>query len=385
MLELQDFVSSKLDSGKLVGTYSIDLSAAFDLLRPEVLYETIKNLFPTGLTNVIMDFLSHRTFQVEINTQRSMPRKLKVGCVQGSILGPRLFTLYMRNLESILPQNLTCHIVAYADDTYVSIAAETIPELTSNIQQVMTIHDDHLSNIGMKTNVSKTEVIIFNRHRELIEDINVKGTIIQTKPKIKVLGITFDYNLAWKSHIESIKHKARGVMSKLKFLTKHVDRESMKRVVTTHFFGMLYYSSPVWWTEISPSSDMKTLNSLHYKCLRIASKDHHHRHHKLELNKMFNRATPLEWMNYSCAKMAITLMNMQDSGPPMSTRLKHSSYINDRFPGRATMMDSSRLKIGKHSFPNRLLCLKKVKFKWTDGIDNNNLRINLKNTFINQT
>jgi len=70
------------------------------------------------------------------------------------------------------------------------------------------------------------------------------------------------------------------------------------------------------------------------------------------------------------------------NGPPMSLCLKHATYINDRLPRLATMVDSSRLKIVKHSFPNRLLCLIRVKFKRTDGIDKNNLRINLKKTYI---
>jgi len=73
---------------------------------------------------------------------------------------------------------------------------------------------------------------------------------------------------------------------------------------------------------------------------------------------------------------------MDDDGPPISQKLKHAAYINDRLPGIASMMDSSRLKIGKHSLPNRLRCLRKVKFKWTDGINKNNLRINFKKTFI---
>jgi len=36
MIELQDYISTELDKGKIVGTYSIDLSAAFDLLRPDM-------------------------------------------------------------------------------------------------------------------------------------------------------------------------------------------------------------------------------------------------------------------------------------------------------------------------------------------------------------
>jgi len=57
--------------------------------------------------------------------------------------------------------------------------------------------------------------------------------------------------------------------------------------------------------------------------------------------------------------MAITLMKLHEDGPPMSLWLRHAAYINDRLLGLGSMMDSSRLKIGKHSFPNHLLCLRK--------------------------
>jgi len=53
----------------------------------------------------------------------------------------------------------------------------------------------------------------------------------------------------------------------------------------------------------------------------------------------------------------------------------------DRLHGRAVFMDSSRLKIGKNAFPNRLKCMKSIKFGWTDGIGDHALRQNLKKTF----
>jgi len=62
MLELQDFVATHLDQGRMVGTYLLDLSAAFDLLRPEILHRDLMGVIPTDLLNIIMDFLSGRSF-----------------------------------------------------------------------------------------------------------------------------------------------------------------------------------------------------------------------------------------------------------------------------------------------------------------------------------
>jgi len=51
---------------------------------------------------------------------KSKAKNLSVGCVQGSILSPQLFTLYLSKLADKLPQDV--HVVSYADDTYVSIS-----------------------------------------------------------------------------------------------------------------------------------------------------------------------------------------------------------------------------------------------------------------------
>jgi len=381
MLELQDFVSSELDLGNIVGTYSIDLSAAFDLLRPDRLFEDLQNIVPMELLKIIMDFLSSRTFQVEINGIRSAQRHLKVGCVQGSILGPRLFTLYMRNLEKLLPKELKSKIVAYADDTYVSISGSNLDILKQQIITTMSLHDNYLQTIGMKTNVSKTELIFFKRADPILDKITVNGDVITAKENIKVLGVKFQHNLAWDSHINIISNKARAVLSKLKFLSRIVDLESLRRITTPHYFGLLYYACPVWLTETTTSKQWKTLNSLHYRALRTSARDHYFRLSKEELNKLFGRATPLQWMQYANAKIAITLYNLS-TGPPITARLRDCSYINDRRPGLATITDRSKLRIGKQSLVNRLSCLRRISFNWTNGISKDLLRINLKKTFI---
>jgi len=49
MLELEDYVASNLDLGKIVGTSGLDLSAVFDLLRPDVFLEQMQDLLPINL------------------------------------------------------------------------------------------------------------------------------------------------------------------------------------------------------------------------------------------------------------------------------------------------------------------------------------------------
>jgi len=57
---------------------------------------------------------------------------------------------------------------------------------------------------------------------------------------------------------------------KLRFLSMLVAREPMRKIVTAHYFGMIYYAYPVWLNEITTAKQWKTLNSLftgHYGLL----------------------------------------------------------------------------------------------------------------------
>jgi len=378
MLELQEFVATNLDDGNVVGTYSIDLSAAFDVLRPDVFYTQLKEEIPENLMAILLDFMSNRTFKVQVNNDTSLPKNLKVGCVQGSILGPRLFTLYMRNLKSLTENT---HLVSFADDTYVSIAAKTIEEVKEKIISKMTKHDELLKSIGMVTNVSKTELIYFAR-KPLEEGtpIVVNGEQVIPKKAMKVLGVYFQNNLQWESHMEKLKNKARLVLSKMKYLSRYVDMNCMKRIITSHYFGMLYYGAAVWLNEMTTSKMWTLLNSLHYKGLRTALRDFNKAIKRPKLDEIFNRATPHRWMRYVNAKMAIQMMLIPTRAPPLAEKLKQNVGTNDR-TGKLSTRDTSKLKIGKHAMQNRLTCLREVRFDWKQGISKEKLRIELKKTF----
>jgi len=56
-------------------------------------------------------------------------------------------------------------------------------------------------------------------------------------------------------------------------------------------------------------------------------------------------------------------------------------YINDRKPKKGTFTDRSKLKIGRHSFANRLSFIKGLQFDWLGNFSGNYIRANLKWTF----
>jgi hypothetical protein len=70
------------------------MSVAFDLLQPSVFHRLDLN---EPLMNILMDFMSNQTFNVKVGDALSDTKKLNVGCIQGSILGPNYSTFIAQN------------------------------------------------------------------------------------------------------------------------------------------------------------------------------------------------------------------------------------------------------------------------------------------------
>jgi len=373
LLEIQSTIAKGLDRGNFVAGYSIDMSAAFDLLRPHVYHGL--DLIPHSLMNPLTDFLSQRKISVKYNNSVSQFEDINVGCVQGSVLGPKLFALYTRNLLQHLPSY--CNITAYADDTYVCIEDNNQASLKDKIETTLALHENFLESIGMVVNKAKTELVIFNRKDPI--EMKLKNGITSIK-SIKALGVTLTYNLCWDEHISNMVSKTSKIISAIRYLRRWITQDAALQVVTSQYFGTCYYASPVWLNDQISHHSWKRLNSQHYRAIRAAVKDVKRRIPRVMLNIISKRATPRQWADYSIANAAINLINT--SNTRIADELRANIYINDRLPRRGSFIDKSAYRVGRQSLTNRLQCLKKIDFDWI-GIQNPDLiRKSLKKTFI---
>jgi len=285
----------------------------------------------------------------------------------------------MRGLSTLFDQST--HLVTFADDSYVSLAADSFDEAKTKVSSLLTSHDNFLKSIGMVTNVSKTEMIFFRKNTKDTppKSITVNGEEIIPKDSIKVLGLQFDSDLSWKTHYSKLLNKTRVILAKMKFLSKYLDQNSMKKLITSHYFGAIYYGSPVWLNEITTSKSWQLLNVLHYKGIRTVCRDYRRAKSRVQLDEVLKRAKPKQWMKYSNCKMAIKLLQLGQAGPPMSRALQQNLYHNDR-TGKSIVMDTSRLRIGRASLKNRLTCMRELQFNWMN-ISEDTLRIRLKEAF----
>jgi len=157
MLQIQAKITEALENNKMASLISLDLSAAFDTVDHRLLVAKLQAAgIPTNIVALIDEWLTGREAYVEVDGETSYFFDVKKGTVQGSILGPVLFAIFVRGLEDIEPVSI------YADDNYLVCAADTEIELVEELGTRTTNLITWLTNNGLKVNLKKTEFIIFN-------------------------------------------------------------------------------------------------------------------------------------------------------------------------------------------------------------------------------
>ena len=376
LLELQSAIAEGLDKNKLVTVYSTDLTAAFDLLRPAMFLKEVDGTLSKELECAVMDFLSNRKMIVEIEGNRSKEYKLDVGCVQGSSLGPRLFTLYCKNLQA----KVQCRMVTYADDSYVIISSDTLEEAKEEVKKISARHISELSRLGMVVNKEKTEVVVFTRKGNIIEEFSIDGQLVKSKDKLKALGLIIDQNLSWKEQVMCVCAKMRNKLSVLRHLRPMFSQSQFQKIATAQVFSGLYYGSGVWMTPSLNANLWRQLNSLHYWVMRLILKDYRNRIPRWKINQLADRATPKEWARYSTGSIIIKVCRNKQPIDLYET-IHRNMYFERRYPHTPKFFENSERKIGKQSIHNRATFMNTLGPWYNQDFTDHAIRILLKSAF----
>ena len=172
LLKVKTDVIGALEYQEVACLILLDLSAAFNTINHDILLSRLKSRF--AVTDVTLkwlrSYLTDRTQAVEIGVplsggSRSAFVPLKSGILQGSILGPILFTIYTVPVGDICRRHqVEFHL--YADDTQIYLSFRpSIPnskhDCTIRIEKCIDEISTWMTQNLLKLNSDKMEFIMF--------------------------------------------------------------------------------------------------------------------------------------------------------------------------------------------------------------------------------
>ena len=96
LLRLTEKWKQSVDQGLIVGIVFIDFQKGFDTVPHDILPQKLLAVGISGdFLSWIMNYLSGRQQYVEVNGVTSKTKCIRCGVPQGSLIGPRLFSVYV--------------------------------------------------------------------------------------------------------------------------------------------------------------------------------------------------------------------------------------------------------------------------------------------------
>lgn len=117
------------------------------------------------------------------------------GVLQGSILGPLLFSIYINDLPAVCKG---VDIIMYADDAVIYIHGRDMEQVASKLSLAMDKISNWLKSSCLTLNIEKTVGMYFAKSNKVkdMPNIYVNGQKINIVTEIKYLGVHLDQTLS---------------------------------------------------------------------------------------------------------------------------------------------------------------------------------------------
>ena len=247
----------------------LDLSAAFDTLDIGTLIRRLEHTF--GIVGPalswIKSYLTNRSQFVRVGGNRSAEVLCEYGVLQGSVLGPLLFTLYIAPVANVITSHGVSHL-QYADDTQLYIALDK-DESIGILQNCADAVYSWFAQNGLSLNPEKSEAILLGtgarlRREDQIPSVSFAETTVGTRTSVKSLGVTIDSGLTFNEHVDNICKASAYHIRSLRHIRKFIDEDAATSVATALVSARIdYCNSLLYGTSKSNIDKLQRLqNSL---------------------------------------------------------------------------------------------------------------------------
>jgi Reverse transcriptase (RNA-dependent DNA polymerase) len=255
-------VSTLLESNNYVRCIMIDFKKAFDVIDRSLLLDKLSNCsMPSAIKSWIAAFLSNRSQATRVGSSVSPYLPTNLGIIQGSVLGPSLFTIMISDLKTISPMNDLCK---FADDLTLIAPENSDLSLADEFESVKLWAKKN----KLFINFDKTKEMVFHRQRpsKLIYPPPLNG--IERLVVAKLLGVYINETLSFSPQVDHI----LSVCSQRMFLLRRLRARGLPppqshMVFTALVLSKILYAVSAWGGFLS-LNDQKRIDAIVSKCVK---------------------------------------------------------------------------------------------------------------------
>jgi len=242
LIIFNNYTLNNLNSGYPVDTFYLDFRKAFDSVPHNLLLHKLHllGMHPRAL-GWFSNWLHGRTQAVSIANAISSYTSVSSGVIQGSVLGPILFLIYINDLPNVLG---FLNILMFADDT------KLYHSINSDSDQILAQID--LSAVcnwcikwGLSLNLTKSCVMHYGRTNRNLE-YSINSQPLATVFEIKDLGIFYTNDFKSALHVAHVTKTCNRIYA----LTRRVfTNHSVKLIMTIYKMLMqpiINYCNIIW-------------------------------------------------------------------------------------------------------------------------------------------
>ena len=252
LLFVLEDIDSALDERKEVHACFLGISKAFDRVDHGLLLCTLSDvgIKDKEFNDWFESYLKNRKISTCVDGYRSQETPISSGVHQGSVLGPLLFLLFLKDL----PTAVSGSSALFADDTLVyDRCAVTSMSPCCRLQQDLDSVDQRAAASATTFNTMKSSVMLFSGKRGRKSHLCTSSAMVLGKATVEQsertqhLGVILTTALSWTPHVDNLICRVSYKVYKLKRLAYLCGSNAFVRHLYISLVRpVLEYAGPVW-------------------------------------------------------------------------------------------------------------------------------------------